>query len=126
MRQKAPSFKPPGKSLSSEIEMVTVKTRDAAIELLVRFFREEGFATPRSRIAENFDRMLADPFCWCAVATDGEVAQAVIAVSTVPGPLALAVAPVRNPDGERWTVGPYYSSSLGNSEIGARPRSLTI
>ena len=43
MRQKAPSFKPPGKSLSSEIEMVTVKTRDAAIELLVRFFREEGF-----------------------------------------------------------------------------------
>ena len=27
--------------------------------------------------------MLADPFCWCAVATDGEVAQAVIAVSTV-------------------------------------------
>ena len=83
MRQKAPSFKPPGKSLSSEIEMVTVKTRDAAIELLVRFFREEGFATPRSRIAENFDRMLADPFCWCAVATDGEVAQAVIAVSTV-------------------------------------------
>ena len=52
--------------------MVTVKTRDAAIELLVRFFREEGFATPRSRIAENFDRMLADPFCWCAVATDGD------------------------------------------------------
>jgi hypothetical protein len=49
--------------LPSEIENVTAKTRDAAIELLVRFFREEGFATPRSRIVENFDRMLADPLC---------------------------------------------------------------
>ena len=83
MRQKALSFEPPDRSLSSEIGIVTVKTRGAAIELLVRFFREEGFVTPRSRIAENFDRMLADPFCWCALATDDEIAQAVFAVSTV-------------------------------------------
>jgi len=62
---------------------VTVKTRDAAIELLARFFREEEFATPLSRIAENFDRMLADPLCWSALASDGEAAQAVITVSTV-------------------------------------------
>jgi hypothetical protein len=61
MRQKALSFEPPDRSLSSEIGIVTVKTRGAAIELLVRFFREEGFVTPRSRIVENFDRMLADP-----------------------------------------------------------------
>jgi hypothetical protein len=67
----------------SEIENVTVKTRDAAIELLVRFFREEGFATSRSRIAENFDRMLADPFRWSALAVDGETARAGITVSTV-------------------------------------------
>jgi GNAT superfamily N-acetyltransferase len=62
---------------------VTVKTRDAAIELLRRFFHEEEFATPLSRIAENFDRMLADPLCWSALASDGEAAQAVITVSTV-------------------------------------------
>jgi len=62
---------------------VTVKTRDAAIELLGRFFHEVEFATPLSRIAENFDRMLADPLCWSALASDGEAAQAVITVSTV-------------------------------------------
>jgi GNAT superfamily N-acetyltransferase len=70
--------------LPSEIEnIITLKSRDAAIELLVRFFREEGFATPRSRIVENFDRMLTDPFCWSALAVDGETAQAIITVSTV-------------------------------------------
>jgi GNAT superfamily N-acetyltransferase len=83
MRRKALSFKPRGKALPSEIENVTAETRDAAVELLVRFFREEGFAPPRSRIAENFDRMLADPLCWSALAADGEAAQAVITVSTV-------------------------------------------
>jgi len=74
---------PRGEALPSEIQIVTVKTRDAAIELLGRFFREEEFATPLSRIAENFDRMLADPLCWSALASDGEAAQAVITVSTV-------------------------------------------
>ena len=69
--------------MPSEIQAVTNKTRDAAIELLARFFREEEFATPLSRISENFDRMLADPFCWSALAVDGETAQAVITVSTV-------------------------------------------
>jgi GNAT superfamily N-acetyltransferase len=69
--------------LPSEIQIVTVKTSETAIELLARFFRDEEFATPLSRIAENFDRMLADPFCWSALAIDGETAQAVITVSTV-------------------------------------------
>jgi hypothetical protein len=59
---------PRGKALSSKIQVVTVKTRNVAIELLARFFREEEFATPLPRIAENFDRMLADPFCWSALA----------------------------------------------------------
>ena len=51
--------------------------------LLGRFFREEEFATPLSRIAENFDRMLANPLCWSALASDGEAVQAVITVSPV-------------------------------------------
>ena len=63
--------------------IVTVETSETAIELLARFFREEEFATPVSHIAENFDRMLADPFCWSALAVDGETAQAIIIVSTV-------------------------------------------
>jgi GNAT superfamily N-acetyltransferase len=57
--------------------------RAAAVDLLVRFFREEGFMTPPPRIAENLDRMLSDSSCWCALAVaDGE-ARAVITVSTV-------------------------------------------
>jgi hypothetical protein len=35
------------------------------------------------RINENFERMLADHFCWCAVTVDRDAAQAVITVSTV-------------------------------------------
>ena len=65
-----------------EIQVVTAKTRDAAVELLKRFFCEEGFTTPLLRIAENFDRMLADLSCWCAVAVKRDAAQAVITVST--------------------------------------------
>ena len=67
-----------GLSFAEQNQAVTVKTRDAAINLLGRLFREEEFATPLSRIAENFDRMLADPLCWSALASDGEAAQAVI------------------------------------------------
>lgn len=66
-----------------EIQTVTGQTRNAAVELLCRFFVEEDFDTPPSRIAENFDRMLADSSCWCALATDGDVAQGVITVSTM-------------------------------------------
>jgi GNAT superfamily N-acetyltransferase len=83
MRRRGQSYFPRGRALPSEIENVTAKTRDAAIVLLVRFLREQGFATSRSRIAENFDRMLADPFSWSALALDGETARAVITVSTV-------------------------------------------
>jgi GNAT superfamily N-acetyltransferase len=61
---------------------VTRETRGAAIELLVRFFREESFGTPPWRIAENLDRMLADTSCWCALAVDEGAAQAIITVST--------------------------------------------
>ncbi len=66
-----------------EIQTVTWQTRNAAVELLCRFFVEEEFNTPPSKIAENFDKMLADPSCWCALAAQGEVAQGVITVSTM-------------------------------------------
>src|SRR6476659_2592969 len=70
-------------AMQTEIHAVTRELRAAAVDLLVRFFREEGFTTPPPRIAENLDRMLSDSSCWCAVAVvDGE-ARAVITVSTV-------------------------------------------
>lgn len=70
-------------AMQAEIHAVTRELRAAAVDLLVRFFREEGFMTPPSRIAENLDRMLSDSSCWCALAVaDGE-ARAVITVSTV-------------------------------------------
>ena len=69
--------------MSITIQPVAGELRQPAVELLARFFREEGFATPRQRIAENLDRMVADPFRWCALAlADGE-AQAVITVTTM-------------------------------------------
>jgi GNAT superfamily N-acetyltransferase len=69
--------------MPADIQTVTGATRDAALRLLIRFFREEGFATPPARIADNLDRMLADPSCWCAVAIRGGMVQAVVTVSTV-------------------------------------------
>jgi GNAT superfamily N-acetyltransferase len=69
--------------MATDIHAVTHELREAAVELLVRFFREEGFTTAPPRIAANLDRMLSDPSCWCALAVaDGE-ARAVITVSTV-------------------------------------------
>jgi GNAT superfamily N-acetyltransferase len=76
-------IRPRGHAMSIDIQPVTGKLREPAVELLARFFREEGFATPRPRIAENLDRMLADPYCWCALAVADGIAQAVVTVSTV-------------------------------------------
>jgi GNAT superfamily N-acetyltransferase len=83
MLQQAQSLSLRGDAVPCEIQTVTDQTRHAAVGLLCRFFSEEDFGTPPSRIAENFDRMLADPSCWCALAVDGENAQGVITVSTV-------------------------------------------
>jgi GNAT superfamily N-acetyltransferase len=69
--------------MSINIAPVTGELRPAAVELLARFFREEGFATSPQRIAENLDLMLADPFCWCALALADGRARAVITVTTV-------------------------------------------
>jgi GNAT superfamily N-acetyltransferase len=56
--------------------------RAAAIELLARFFEEEGFATPPARLAENLDRMLIDPSCWVALMIDSSQTVGVITVAT--------------------------------------------
>ena len=69
--------------MPSEIRPVTDEARPLATALLVRFFREEGFATPPARIAENLSRLLSDPSCWCALAVEGGAAQAVVTVSTM-------------------------------------------
>jgi hypothetical protein len=37
---------------------------EGAIDLLSRFFAEEGFSGDRSVIAANTGRMIADPFNW--------------------------------------------------------------
>ena len=78
-----PNDRPCRMSAPDGIQTVTRQTRHAAIELLVRFFREEGFATPPSRIEENFERMLSDSSCWCALAVKDGDARAIITVSTV-------------------------------------------
>jgi GNAT superfamily N-acetyltransferase len=78
-----PHDRPGQVSTPDGIQTVTRQTRHAAVELLVRFFREEGFATPPSRIEENLERMLSDPSCWCALAVKDGRAQAIITVSTV-------------------------------------------
>jgi hypothetical protein len=49
----------------SEIQAAT--SAIPVVALLTRFFREQGFTTPLARIAGRLDRMLADPFCWCAL-----------------------------------------------------------
>lgn len=65
------------------IEEVDDRTLGTAIDLLDRFFREEGFSTPRPQIAQNTARMLRDPHHWVAVAFDGNTATGVVTVSSV-------------------------------------------
>jgi aminoglycoside 6'-N-acetyltransferase I len=57
--------------------------RDAALDLLARFFREEGFSTSRQRIGENLDRMLADRTCWIALAAFGSELVGIVTVTTM-------------------------------------------
>jgi GNAT superfamily N-acetyltransferase len=66
-----------------QIEKVSGQHRDAAVDLLARFFREEDFATPRHLIAQNLDQMLADETCWVAVALALGRPSGVITVTTM-------------------------------------------
>jgi GNAT superfamily N-acetyltransferase len=55
----------------------------AAVDLLARFFAEEGFSTPRDRIAQNLARMLADDGCWTAVTLEREQPVGIVTVTTM-------------------------------------------
>jgi GNAT superfamily N-acetyltransferase len=66
-----------------EITSVTDRHYRAALDLLVRFFAEEGFATSRQRIAQNLENMLADRGCWAAVLVKHEQPVGVVTVSTM-------------------------------------------
>lgn len=66
-----------------QIEEISDQYRDAALDLLARFFREEGFATPRHLIAKNLEQMLADEACWIAVAVALGQPSGVITVTTM-------------------------------------------
>lgn len=57
--------------------------RDAAIELLWRFFQEEGFTTPKPRIVANLDDMLASADCWCGLALLAGKPAGVVSVTTM-------------------------------------------
>lgn len=57
--------------------------RDAAIELLWRFFQEEGFTTPRPRIVANLDEMLASDDCWYGLAVSVGQPVGVVSVTTM-------------------------------------------
>ncbi len=65
------------------IEPVSERNRDAAGDLLTRFFREEGFTTPRAAIERNLTLMLPDPSCWAALAVEGGAARGIVTVTTM-------------------------------------------
>jgi GNAT superfamily N-acetyltransferase len=69
----------------ADIRIVEVDdhTLGTAIDLLDRFFREEGFATPRPQIGVNTARMLRDPHHWVALAIDHGHALGIVTVSSV-------------------------------------------
>lgn len=66
-----------------QIEKVSDRRRDAAVDLLTRFFREEGFSTPQHLIAQNVEQMIADETCWIAVAVVLGRLSGVITVTTM-------------------------------------------
>jgi len=65
------------------IEPVTEGTLAAAIDLLTRFFQEEGFATTPQRIARNLAILLNDGAGWAALAWEGEAPVGVVTVTTM-------------------------------------------
>ena len=72
-------------SLQRALRISEIDSRygQAAVDLLARFFAEEGFATPRDRIAQNLARMLADDSCWTALALDHEQPVGIVTVTTM-------------------------------------------
>jgi hypothetical protein len=66
-----------------QIEPVKPKNEHFAVDLLTQFFREEGFTTPRDRIARHLGMMMADDSCWAAVASHDGAPAGVVSVTTM-------------------------------------------
>jgi len=66
-----------------KVEPVKAGNRDVAVDLLSRFFEEEGFATPRDRIARNLARMIEDDTCWAALLIADGHALGVVTITTM-------------------------------------------
>ena len=67
----------------AEITSASDRHFGPAVDLLVRFFGEEGFTTPHDRIVRNVQTMLADDNCWTAVLLEDDEVVGVISVSTM-------------------------------------------
>jgi GNAT superfamily N-acetyltransferase len=83
---------PPNELLRHNIRMAKLSCQvltadEAAIESVVdlvsRFFAEEGFSGNRSGIAANTRRMIADPFHWIGLARADDTAVGVVTVTTM-------------------------------------------
>jgi len=66
-----------------KIDPITDLNRNDAVELLWSFFQEEGFTTPREKLALNFGRMMADEACWAALAVEDGRAVGIVTVTTM-------------------------------------------
>jgi GNAT superfamily N-acetyltransferase len=60
----------------------TRATLPAAADLLLGFFREEGFATPPEEVVQNARLLLADPHHWIGLASLGASPVGVVTVTT--------------------------------------------
>jgi GNAT superfamily N-acetyltransferase len=56
---------------------------EIAVDLLSRFFTEEGFTGTRVTITANVARLLADPYHWIGLAWADEVAIEIVTVTTM-------------------------------------------
>ncbi len=70
-------------SHQADVVEITDRYRDSAIDLLERFFHEEGFSTPAHRIVGNLDQMLADDTCWVAAVMQDGLLRGIVTVTTM-------------------------------------------
>jgi GNAT superfamily N-acetyltransferase len=66
----------------AEITSASDRHYRGAVDLLVRFFEEGGFATPRERVAQNLHHLVGDDGCWTAVLVEEGKPVGVVTVST--------------------------------------------
>jgi GNAT superfamily N-acetyltransferase len=69
---------------TNQISIRAVSMADLAVAcaLLQRFFTEEGFTTAPDKIAANLRAMIDDPFCWAAMAWEGDAPVGLTTIST--------------------------------------------